>query len=319
MKVLYSTGGEQRSADDNPSRSPLANAKTEVQPNPTSGKTGSATRSGADEYKHLRALRTSGTRPPLICFFPGPPGARDLADTLPDDQPVYEIYWPNMDQETNFPTVEQLAAFFIEDLRKLQAHGPYQFCGYSTFGLVAYEMARLLLSQGEEVTFLALFDIWHPQFRQMLTSSEDARYRILRIIDRLGKYGQTLNEGGVKDLAARITEFVVRKVKSIGWRAIRFVFQMANRPVPKAVQVIESIAANQAYIPPPYPRRFILIRTEDLLERKLKDQTVGWHVCATEGVDVHFIQGDHGTIKDKPFVRGLVEKISPYLASAPNG
>jgi len=77
---------------------------------------------------------------PSFVFFPGPPGARDLADSLPEDQPVYEIYWPNMDGEISFPTVEQLAEIFVQDIRKLQAHGPYQFCGYSTFGLVAYEM-----------------------------------------------------------------------------------------------------------------------------------------------------------------------------------
>ena len=37
---------------------------------------------------HVRPLRTSGARPPLFCFFPGPPGARDMAEFLPEDQPV---------------------------------------------------------------------------------------------------------------------------------------------------------------------------------------------------------------------------------------
>jgi hypothetical protein len=32
---------------------------------------------------------------------------------------------------------------------------------------------------------------------------------------------------------------------------------------------------------------------------------------------LYFIEGDHSTIKDEPFVRGLVEKIAPHLASAP--
>jgi thioesterase domain-containing protein len=317
MNLLYSTGDYQRSTGDHLSYPLPANATSEAQPDPANGKDCSATCCGSNEHTYLRPLRTSGARPPLICFFPGPPGARDLADSLPEDQPVYEIYWPNMDRETSFPTVEQLAALFVQDIRKLQAHGPYQFCGYSTFGLVAYEMGRLLLSQGEDVTFLALFDIWHPQFRQMLTRPEMARYRVLRIIDRLGKYGRILHQGGLNDAATRVLEFVVKTAKSIGWRATRIVFRIAGRPVPRAVQVIESIAANQAYVPPPYPKRFILIRTEDILERKLRDQTVGWHVCATEGVDVHFVRGDHGTIKDKPFVRGVVEKIAPYLAIAP--
>jgi hypothetical protein len=83
------------------------------------------------------------------------------------------------------------------------------------------------------------------------------------------------------------------------------------------MQVIESIASNQSYVPMPYPKRFILIRPESYFDKKLVDPTVGWNVCAPEGIDVFFIPGEHGTIKDKPYVRGLVEKITPYLASAP--
>ena len=290
------------------------NATSEGQGGPAGRGSSDATHCHPNELKHLRPLRSSGTRPPLICLFPGPPGARELADALPDDQPVYEIFWPNMDNETSFPSVEQLAELFIQDLRKLQARGPYQFCGYSTFGLVAYEMARLLQSQGDEVPFLALFDIWHPKFLQMQTRPALARYRIMRIVDRLDKYRRFLQQGRIGDAAAQVVEFVVRKGKSIGWRASRFVFRIADRPVPRGVQIIESIAANQAYAPKPYPRRFILVRPHDFLERAVSDQTTGWHVCATAGVDVHFIQGDHGTIKDKPYVHGLVEKLMPYLA-----
>jgi thioesterase domain-containing protein len=236
-----------------------------------------------------------------------------MAEFLPENQPVYEIYWPNIDGETNFPTVEQLAALFVRDLRKIQPHGPYQFCGYSTFGLVAYEMAQLLLSQGEEVSFLALFDIWHPKFLQMLTPRELARYQIMRIVDRLREYGRILNQGNFEEAAARALEIVIRKGKSISWWATRFFFRIAGHPVPKAVQVIESIASNKTYVPKPYPKRFIIIRAQDFREKALKDHTIGWHVCATEGVDVIFIPGEHGTLKDKPYVGNLVEKIAPYL------
>ena len=85
----------------------------------------------------------------------------------------------------NFPTVEQLALAFLEELRKIQAHGPYQLCGYSKAGLVAYEIARLLLSEGEEVPFLALFETWHPGYERNLTRRELVQFRLLHIVDRL--------------------------------------------------------------------------------------------------------------------------------------
>ena len=261
------------------------------------GPGGSANRRGSGatpcnpiELKHLRPLRSSGARPPLICLFPGPPGASDLADALPDDQPVYEIFWPNMDNETSFPSVEQLAELFIQDLRKLQAHGPYQFCGYSTFGLVAYEMGRLLQSQGEEVPFLALFDIWHPKFLQMQTRGALARYRIMRVTDRLGKYravSATRQDRRCRRASARVH----RQESKVDRLAGKPIYLPNCRPSGAArLQVIESIAANQTYVPPPYPRRFILVRPHDFLERAVSDQTTGWHVCATAGVDIHFVR-----------------------------
>lgn len=291
---------------------------TEARLDPADAKDRSAQRSAPNELTYLRPLRASGGRPPLICLYPGEPGARDMAEYLPEDQPIYEIYWPSMDDKTTFPTVEELAALFIEDIRKIQKHGPYQFCGYSTFGLVAYEMGRILLNQGENVSLLALFDIWHPQYRQRLSFPGLIQYKFARTVDRLGKYGRLLAQGKLIDIPHLVLELVARNVKSVSWRATRVFFRLTNRPVPRTMQIIESIAANQAYVPMPYPKRFILIRPDSYFDRTLADPTVGWQACATEGVDVSFIPGEHGTIKDKPYVRRLVDKIAPYLASASN-
>lgn len=267
------------------------------------------------EFRNLRPLRTSGSRPPLICFFPGPPGARDLTAALPEDQPVYEIWWPNVDDQAHYPTIEQLADTFLAEIKRLQPQGPYQFCGYSTFGLVAYELALRLLAEGQDVGFLALFDIWHPQFLDRLTGREMLRYKVLRIVDRVGKYRRLLTAGGVGNAMTHLGEFAINKARSVGWRLSRAGFKLAGAPIPKGMRTVASIAANKTYIPPSYPKRFILIRTEDLLERKLGDPTVGWSGCASQGIDLYFIEGDHGAIKDAPFVRGLVAKIAPHLAA----
>jgi thioesterase domain-containing protein len=92
-------------------------------------------------------------------------------------------------------------------VRKIQRRGPYQFCGYSTFGLVAYEMARALLSEGEDVSFPTLFDIWHPRYRQRLSLTE-AQYEFTRIVDRPGKYGRLLTQGKFDDVTSLVLELV---------------------------------------------------------------------------------------------------------------
>jgi len=54
--------------------------------------------------------------------------------------------------------VEDMARDYISVIREVQAHGPYCIVGFSVGGLVAFEMARLLQSEGEPVGYLGLLD-----------------------------------------------------------------------------------------------------------------------------------------------------------------
>jgi thioesterase domain-containing protein len=267
-----------------------------------------------ESYAHLFPVRASGTRLPLFGIYPGTPGSRDIVDFLPPDQPIYDFYFSEFDPAVDFPTVERLAELYLKDLRKVQEHGPYQLCGYSSGGLVAYEMARLLLGQGEKVSFLALFDTWHPQFTQNMPKRELVLYRLLRFVDRLRKYGRILLQGRLNDLVAGAAEFAWKRIRSVGMRVLRKFFRTAKRPSSKPMQVIGSL---ESYTPKPLAKRFIVIRPDDPVDKKLKDQTVGWRACAKEGVDVHFIRTEHGRMVLNPFAHTLANKIAPYLAHAP--
>ena len=285
-------------------------------PHATSAETNDSTGHRPIETRHVVPVRTSGERPPLFCIFPGPPGSSEFAEFLPDDQPSYDFYFTKLDGSSNFPTVEQLALTYLRELREIQPLGPYQLCGYSKAGLVAYEIARLLLNQGQDVSFLALFETWHPGFEKNLTRSEYLQFRVLHVADRLQKYGRDLVRGKLSAAADVAWKAVSRRMKKLGWRATRQFFKTSSQPVPKGMQQVEAIVVLKSFVPKTYPKRFILIRTDDPFERKLKDATLGWRVCAKEGVDVHFVAGDqdHGTMMDKPHVRGVMDKILPYLA-----
>lgn len=267
--------------------------------------------------KYLRAVRTSGGRPPFFFFCPGAPGGSVLAEFMPKDQPIYEFWFPNIEGKSSFPTVEELAMTYVQEIRKVQACGPYQLCGYSHGGLFAYETARMLLSQGEDVSFLALLETWHPGYNKNQKSLQVARIHTMYIIDRLGQYGKILITGRFKDVIARAHESVMKHGKLMVWRISRSMFRMADRPVPRAMEAVESKVVLKTYVPKPYPKRFVLFRTHDTFQKKLDDQTFGWHVCALGGVDVHFTSGDHENMVRKPYVSTLVDEILPYLANEP--
>jgi non-ribosomal peptide synthetase component F/thioesterase domain-containing protein/acyl carrier protein len=55
-------------------------------------------------------------------------------------------------------SVEAMAADYLSAIKARQPRGPYHLCGYSFGGLVAFEMARRLRAQGDEVGLVGLFD-----------------------------------------------------------------------------------------------------------------------------------------------------------------
>ena len=63
--------------------------------------------------------------------------------------------------------VRELAAHYVQLISKEQRHGPYFLGGYSFGGLVAYEMASLLIEQNQRVEFVGMIDTfpWYPRSR----------------------------------------------------------------------------------------------------------------------------------------------------------
>ncbi|KAF9574211.1 hypothetical protein EC968_007135 [Mortierella alpina] len=90
-----------------------------------------------DEYSVLFPLKSSGTRPPLFCIHSGI---------------VYGIQARGLDGKTKLATsVEEMTEDYIEQIRRIQPHGPYHLLGWSFGGTVAHSMATELEKQGEEI------------------------------------------------------------------------------------------------------------------------------------------------------------------------
>ena len=60
--------------------------------------------------------------------------------------------------ETPHTSIEAMADDYLREIKKRQPNGPYYLCGYSSGGLVAFEIARRLSEAGEEVGLVGLFD-----------------------------------------------------------------------------------------------------------------------------------------------------------------
>jgi thioesterase domain-containing protein/acyl carrier protein len=60
--------------------------------------------------------------------------------------------------EVPHTSVEAMAVDYLREIKKRQPNGPYYLCGYSSGGLVAFEVARRLSESGDDVGLVGLFD-----------------------------------------------------------------------------------------------------------------------------------------------------------------
>jgi amino acid adenylation domain-containing protein len=126
---------------------------------------GSASASDACMVK----LRQTGTQRPL--FYVHPVGGTvscyfSLARQLGPEQPFYALQSHALIcRNSPYDTVEKMAAYYLTEIRQIQAHGPYRLGGWSLGGFIAYEIARLLLEQGEEVEQLSMIDTYLTKAR----------------------------------------------------------------------------------------------------------------------------------------------------------
>lgn len=109
-------------------------------------------------------LQSYGDKTPL--FLIHPVGGTifwfiDLAKHLGTLRPVYGIQDPSiLSQKIFFHTLEEMAAFYLHCIQKIQPHGPYLIAGASFGATVAFELAKQLHQKKELVGFLGIIDGW---------------------------------------------------------------------------------------------------------------------------------------------------------------
>ncbi len=120
----------------------------------------------------------AGARSGLVCLRPGSSGNLflvhdglgetllylNLARRLPADMAVYGI------EPKRIPgiplahaSIEDMAAFYAEQVRKIQPQGPYLLGGMCAGGVIAYQMAAYLGDVGERVQMVTILDGATPQ------------------------------------------------------------------------------------------------------------------------------------------------------------
>ncbi len=251
-------------------------------------------------------------------------GYANLARHLGNDQPLFAFKSRGLDGLPEWPTIEEMAASYIADLREHQPHGPYLLGGYCFGGIVAYEMARQLQGQGEEVALLALINgsppntgyqratnrrspLWLAKFAANFAywlgcftfrwtwheRSEFVRWK-LRVMRRKPAAGsQKHAEVALGDIDQLVDLAAYSDERRALWRS--------------------HVQALIKYHPRNYDGRVTLIRTRGHPLLCSFDWQYGWGELAKGGVDVNIVRGGHGNVLAEPYVGSVAEALRPRL------
>ena len=177
-------------------------------------------------WESLVPIKPTGNKPPLFYIHGGGGNLliyRDLALALNSDQPVYGLQPRGLDgRYVPFQRIEDMAAHYLAQIRRLQPNGPYFLAGLSSGGLVAWEIAQHLQAQGQEVALLALFDTNGPDdfkllppIQRLLSVFNWVVFDFLRRLFRLPlKIVSKLRQSGNKQTSIKILKSlgIVKKV-----------------------------------------------------------------------------------------------------------
>ena len=270
--------------------------------------------------KSLIAIHAGGSKPPFFCLHAHDGGVlfwRDLARRLGPDQPFYALQPQGLDgRQRPHGRIEEMAAHYIREIRTLQPEGPYFIGGHCMGGLIAFEMAQQLHTQGQQIALLALFDSYAPNRKRSPENSLPRRYRAAAI--RAFEMTVGLHVNNLLILEPREQLFYIKEKFNKALYKLYMVFGFPWMPLARYRRNILKAGsrASKNYDPKTYPGKITLFRAADLGPDMEYDPRMGWDRLAGGGLETHVIPGYHAHIVRDPRVRVLAPQVIAALRKA---
>jgi amino acid adenylation domain-containing protein len=268
-------------------------------------------KSGQSASSPLISVQPQGSRPPFFCVHGADCYAR-LAQHLGIDQPFFGLAQHLERRKVRHTRIEDIAAYYIEASKTVQAQGPYYIGGHSIGGLIALEMAQQLQKSNQEVALLVVLDSGAPVKIQNGAPFYPATPS--------GNCSENLAVAGFNrkwwSMRQRLRERLGRGAKAVAYE----MYHRLGRPVPPVLQsfYVDQVVygqiypdAHRRYQPQPYSGRAVYFKSEDTRER-----VAGWQKLMTHGLEVRAVAGNHLTMLAEPHLKGLANTLRQCLSEA---
>ena len=258
----------------------------------------------------LVPIRSKGTKKPLYLVHGA--GLNLLLYTtivagLDPDQPVFGLQAKGLDGvDDPLYTIEDIAAYYNEEILKIDNSGSYALAGFSMGGQLAYEMARQLVKSGNKVSFLGVFDTVSENVSDRhIPFFERYKLRIIRIYNQVAWIIGTFMKRPLNQKFA----FVKMKWNSLKQKITKDDYKIKpegaslgkQSELPKYLHKVHKandIALNR-YILPPYPGKLTLFRAMHQTFYIADPIKYGWAEYVKE-MEILDIPGEHSTIFAPP-------------------
>jgi len=216
-------------------------------------------------------------------------------------------------------SLEEMATYFVNAIREQCPNGPYMLGGWCAHGLLAYETARQLREQGDEVAEVVMLESVHPVKRNEYQGWKRmiARTQLkLHLLKFEYAYTRQLNGAQTRDyLSGRVAQKLTRIRESFR-HALKITNLNGNEELGfrKPLDALYTAAAR--YRPKPYRGRVVLMRSQQRTYGFGRVLDLGWGELLGTNLEICETPGNHYTIYMPPHVDALAHKINVCLRRA---
>jgi FkbH-like protein len=250
----------------------------------------------------------------------------NLARNLPSEFTVFGIEPKRLPGiPMAFANIEDMAAYYVDELRSIQPHGPYLIAGMCAGGVIAFQMAARLTQLGESVAMVGILDGATPQ--AVKRSGRITRDRLSRLREYLA-VGKQRNQwiAAAVILARKAWNVLAYETTSrLETLSVRLRFALLRALVTRnsawpqwlpELSVLEIYNALESrYTPPALPDvPVVLVRASrgvdnDTPYREIySDEAFGWRVVSPQ-VRIVDVSGGHSSMLQGAFVDSLASII----------
>ena len=252
-------------------------------------------------WRPVVRLRQGEDRPPFFCVHPIDGNVlcyTDLAGNMEEGQPFYGIQAKGLDgieePHRDFP---DMAEDYAAAIRSVQKRGPYYLGGWSAGGIVALEVAQRLQAAGQTVALLVLLDTVFPArrlgriawFERLLGADRSEELR------EFEQYILDSPQEAPAEYAVAHTLHALYMDAVADYRPERYegriTLLIPEAQLRRTHDAIERVQAEQRK--GPFGRVRKRLRT---LARVERTSPLNWRLVARDGLEMHSLPGDHGSM-----------------------